>query len=91
MRRTGSPNHCGRAAATTKKANAVSIVEYYDLPYKYGHTLIKLLAQTPKTLFVYSSDDKVNGKLAITDYKVLKEEIENKKELLLAAAKDIDI
>lgn len=31
----------------------VKILEYYDLPYKYGHTLIKLLAQTPKTLFVY--------------------------------------
>jgi len=37
---------------TETKSN-VKILEYYDLPYKYGHTLIKLLAQTPKTLFVY--------------------------------------
>lgn len=43
---------------TSKKSTAVStppiqIVEYYDLPYKYGNTIIRLLAQTPKTLFVY--------------------------------------
>lgn len=42
----------------TKKAVAVEeppvqIVEYYDLPYKYGNTVVRLLAQTPKTLFVY--------------------------------------
>ena len=38
-----------------KNANnlKLDIIEYYDLPYKYGHTLVKLLAQTPKTLFVY--------------------------------------
>ena len=28
-------------------------MEYYDLPLKYGDTIVKLLAQTPKTLFVY--------------------------------------
>ncbi|MBR3674394.1 MAG: DUF4912 domain-containing protein [Clostridia bacterium] len=43
---------------TTKKATVVEeppvqIVEYYDLPYKYGNTVVRLLAQTPKTLFVY--------------------------------------
>ena len=39
----------------TKKAKneVVPIAEYYDLPYKYGNTLIRLLAQTPTTLFVY--------------------------------------
>ena len=31
----------------------IQILEYYDLPYKYGNTIVKLLAQTPKTLFVY--------------------------------------
>ena len=29
------------------------IVEYYDLPYKYNKTIVKVLAQTPNTLFVY--------------------------------------
>lgn len=35
---------------TTKKAD---IVEYYDLPYRYNQTIIKVLAQTPTTLFIY--------------------------------------
>ena len=30
-----------------------SILEYYDLPYRYNQTVVKLLAQTPQTLFVY--------------------------------------
>ena len=29
------------------------VPEYYDLPYRYNHTVIKLLAQNPTTLFVY--------------------------------------
>ena len=29
------------------------IVEYYDLPYRYNETVVKILAQTPTTLFVY--------------------------------------
>ena len=29
------------------------ILEYYDLPYRYNQTVVKLLAQTPTTLFVY--------------------------------------
>ena len=45
---------------TTKKP-LVDVVEYYDLPYRYNQTIVKLLAQTPTTLFVYwdiSDDDK---------------------------------
>lgn len=34
----------------TKKAD---ILEYYDLPYRYNQTMVKVLAQTPTTLFVY--------------------------------------
>ena len=38
----------------TKKAETNYIVEYYDLPYRYNHqTIVKLLAQTPNSLFVY--------------------------------------
>jgi len=41
-----------------KKSNLNSkqnsnMIEYYDLPYKYNKTIVKILAQTPKTLFVY--------------------------------------
>ena len=49
--------------STTKKEN--SIVEYYDLPYKYNKTMVKVLAQTPTTLFIYweiSDDDIENYK-----------------------------
>ena len=31
----------------------VDILEYYDLPYRYNQTVVKLLFQTPTTLFVY--------------------------------------
>ena len=31
----------------------IDILEYYDLPYRYNQTTVKILAQTPKTLFVY--------------------------------------
>ena len=40
---------------TTKKKQVkkVDIIEYYDLPYRYNQTIVKILAQTPNTLFVY--------------------------------------
>lgn len=39
----------------TKKISTakVNLLEYYDLPYRYNQTIVKVLAQTPKTLFVY--------------------------------------
>lgn len=44
-----------------KQKNTISIVEYYDLPYRYNQTIVKILAQTPTTLFIYwdiSDEDK---------------------------------
>ena len=38
---------------TLKKEEKVNLIEYYDLPTSYNKTVIKLLAQTPNTLFVY--------------------------------------
>lgn len=46
---------------TTNNTKKVEILEYYDLPYRYNETTVKVLAQTPNTLFVYwdiSDDDK---------------------------------
>lgn len=49
---------------TTKKKQTrkkVEILEYYDLPYRYHQTVVKVLAQTPTTLFIYwdiSDEDK---------------------------------
>ena len=51
-----------KKATNTKKVKT-QITEYYDLPYRYNQTTIKLLAQTPKTLFVYwdiSDEDRNN-------------------------------
>ena len=39
-----------KKSSTRKK---VEIVEYYDLPYRYNQTIVKVLAQTPTTLFIY--------------------------------------
>ena len=29
------------------------MIEYYDLPYRYNETVVKILAQTPRRMFVY--------------------------------------
>ena len=50
-----------RKSTSSKKSKKVEIVEYYDLPYRYNQTVVKILAQTPNTLFVYwdiSDDDR---------------------------------
>ena len=46
-----------------KKQEKVVPVEYYDLPYRYNQTVVKVLAQTPSTLFIYwdiSDEDRKN-------------------------------
>lgn len=54
-----------KKATTSKpkiKGTAKSMLpEYYDLPYRYNQTIVKILAQTPTILFVYwdiSDDDR---------------------------------
>lgn len=42
-----------RKKTTTTKTKKVEIVEYYDLPYRYNQTIVKVLAQTPTNLFIY--------------------------------------
>ncbi len=44
------------AKKSEKKVEPIStpyMLEYYDLPYRYNETVVKILAQTPKRLFVY--------------------------------------
>lgn len=48
---------------SVKKQEKVVPVEYYDLPYRYNQTIVKVLAQTPSTLFIYwdiSDEDRKN-------------------------------
>ena len=57
-----------KVAKTTRKRatkKTVEIVEYYDLPYRYNQTVVKVLAQTPTNLFIYwdiSDKDRENFK-----------------------------
>ena len=38
---------------TKKKAEPVTVLEQYELPFRYNETIVKILYQTPNTLFVY--------------------------------------
>lgn len=52
-----------RTRKTAKKEEVLTNLEYYDLPYRYNQTIVKILAQTPNTLFIYwdiSDDDRKN-------------------------------
>lgn len=40
-----------KSTSTTKKDSFFA--EYYDLPYRYNQTVVKVLAQTPQMLFIY--------------------------------------
>lgn len=49
--------------AKKSSASKINLLEYYDLPYRYNQTVVKVLAQTPRTLFVYwdiSDEDRKN-------------------------------
>lgn len=52
-----------KTSTKTSKQKSIDVLEYYDLPYRYNETTVKMLAQTPKTLFVYweiSDSDREN-------------------------------
>lgn len=63
--KTSSTSSSKKSTATKKKVSTTSskkststkkkieILEYYDLPYRYNQTTVKVLAQTPEMLFVY--------------------------------------
>lgn len=47
-----------KSAVKSKKSNTVKVspiiaTEYYDLPFRYNQTVVRILAQTPTTLFIY--------------------------------------
>lgn len=43
----------GKTSTTRKKKLVATSIEYYDLPNKYNKTMVRVLFQTPKKLFVY--------------------------------------
>ena len=46
----------------------VTSVEYYDLPYRYNETVVKILAQTPNVLFIYWDISDTDRKSYIDKY-----------------------
>ena len=51
-----SKTKTSRTKVSTKKiakTDPISIIEHYELPYRYNETIVKILYQTPNTLFVY--------------------------------------
>ncbi len=48
-----SPSDSKKSDETKKEEKPKFILEYYDLPYRYNETIVKVLAQTPQKLFVY--------------------------------------
>lgn len=42
-----------KSAPKSKKLEPNVVAEYYDLPYRYNETIVKILYQTPNILFVY--------------------------------------
>lgn len=67
-KRTSTKKASTRSKATVSKSKKPLVdfkAEYYDLPYMYNKTVVKVLAQTPKMLFIYweiSEDDKAKFK-----------------------------
>ena len=50
------------------KTEPVSIIEHYELPYRYNETIVKILYQTPNTLFVYSDISDKDRKKYLEQY-----------------------
>jgi hypothetical protein len=52
-RKTTQKSSSSRTKITATAISQKELTEYYDLPYRYNQTVVKILAQTPRTLFVY--------------------------------------
>ena len=50
---TKKSRNTSKEITNSKRTKKPEIIEYYDLPYRYNQTVVKILAQTPTTLFVY--------------------------------------
>jgi hypothetical protein len=60
-----------KKATTAKMKKSDFTPEYYDLPYRYNQTVVKILAQTPDNLFIYwdiSDNDRENLKKQYGEY-----------------------
>lgn len=64
-KKTSASSAKKKSTVKSKKLDSSVIAEYYDLPYRYNETVVKILYQTPNVLFVYwdiSDNDRENFK-----------------------------
>ena len=62
---SSKPKTIKKVNSKTSKSKKTNIIEYYDLPYRYNQTIVKVLAQTPNNIFIYwdiSDKDRDNYK-----------------------------
>ena len=52
-KKTSLKSTSAKKSKTNEPKKEVIVNEYYDLPYRYNQTIVKILAQTPNNLFVY--------------------------------------
>lgn len=50
---TSKSTSSSKKKTINQNSEPINMLEYYDLPYRYNQTVVKILAQTPKMLFVY--------------------------------------
>ena len=72
-KKTTSKTATTKKASTSKTASTKKVfsAEYYDLPFRYNQTVVKILAQTPKNLFIYweiSDEDRLALKKQYGEY-----------------------
>ena len=70
---SASKTATAKKASTSKTASTKKVfaAEYYDLPFRYNQTVVKILAQTPKNLFIYweiSDEDRLALKKQYGEY-----------------------
>ena len=57
-----------RKKSSVKKLEETIVAEYYDLPYRYNETVVKILYQTPTILFVYWDISDFDREIYIKQY-----------------------
>lgn len=65
---TSKKKNASKSSKKLDKTKKVEVLEYYDLPYRYNQTVVKILAQTPNTLFVYWDISDVDRKRYVDEF-----------------------
>ena len=67
-KKTSTSKSVGSKTKKTDTKPLIEVVEYYDLPYRYNQTVVKVLYQTPTTLFIYWDISDADRKAFVEQY-----------------------